>query len=49
LSALMRPDIFIIGHRQVGGIWLNIARATDLPLYLPHHHRLHQAHEEDET
>jgi hypothetical protein len=49
LSGLTRPDIFIIGHRQAGGTRLSIAGATDLPLYLPHNHRLHQAHGEDET
>jgi hypothetical protein len=49
LSELTRPGIFIIGHRQDGGIRLSIAGATDLLLYLPHHHRLHQACGEDET
>jgi hypothetical protein len=49
LYELTRPDIFIIGHRQAGDIWLNIAGATDLPLYIPHHHHLHQAHGENKT
>ena len=35
LSELTRPDIFIIGHRQAGGIRLSIAGATDVPLRLP--------------
>ena len=53
LSELTKPDIFITGHRQVGGMWLSIAGATDVPLHssIPphHHHRLHRALGEDET
>jgi hypothetical protein len=33
LSGLTRPDIFIIGHRQAGGMRLSIARAMGLPLH----------------
>ena len=53
LSELTRPDIFIIGHRQAGGIRQRIAGATDVPLRLSisphHHHRLHRAIGEDAT
>ncbi|CAM0949669.1 unnamed protein product [Alopecurus aequalis] len=40
LSELTRPDIFIIGHRQAGGIRLSTVGATDVPLRLPLHHHL---------